>query len=262
VDDSQTGVPQMDNNAVYVPFDILQADLGMDAQPVTLEETGKSATRPARVNEIHVKLKSGASPAETRQKIAAMIQAVFTDAAAAEKRDGLPAWSEMRAVAQTWREHQAEWISPVENEKVLMIFLFAIISLVAVLLIFCIFYMIVAEKIRDIGIIKAVGASNSGVAGIFLGYGLAIGLVGAGVGWGVGYLIVHNINQLHAMAGAMMGIEVFNSDSYIFDTIPNQMNTTETTITLCVAVIASMLGSVVPARRAARMHPVEALRWE
>ena len=63
-----------------------------------------------------------------------------------------------------------------------MTFLFGIISLVAVFLIFCIFYMIVVEKTKDIGIIKSVGATAGGVAGIFLGYGLAIGIVGASLG--------------------------------------------------------------------------------
>ena len=64
----------------------------------------------------------------------------------------------------------------------LVTFLFGIISIVAVFLIFCIFYMIVVEKTKDIGIIKSVGATAGGVAGIFLGYGLAIGLVGGGAG--------------------------------------------------------------------------------
>ena len=60
------------------------------------------------------------------------------------------------------------------------------ISIVAVFLMFCIFYMIVVEKTRDIGIIKSVGATNSGVAGIFLGYGFAIGIVGSGIGLAAG----------------------------------------------------------------------------
>ena len=72
--------------------------------------------------------------------------------------------------------------------------LFGIISIVAIFLIFCIFFMIVVEKTRDIGIIKSVGATSFGVALIFLGYGVTIGLLGGGAGVAAGYLIVHNIN--------------------------------------------------------------------
>jgi lipoprotein-releasing system permease protein len=84
--------------------------------------------------------------------------------------------------AESWGERQGEFLSAVEKEKVLLTFLFGIISIVAVFLVFCIFFMIVVEKTRDIGIIKSVGASNAGVAQIFLGYGLLIGVMGAGIG--------------------------------------------------------------------------------
>jgi lipoprotein-releasing system permease protein len=162
----------------------------------------------------------------------------------------------------TWLELQGTFISAVEHEKALVTFLFGLISIVAIFLIFCIFYMIVVEKTKDIGIIKSVGATNSGVAGIFLGYGLAIGVVGAGLGLLVAYLIVHNINQIHKWITDVTGTPIWDPQVYAFDTIPNTMNSHEVTIILSVAVISSVLGALVPALRAARMHPVESLRWE
>ena len=75
----------------------------------------------------------------------------------------------------------------------------------AVFLIFCIFYMIVVEKTKDIGIIKSVGATSGGVAGIFLGYGLAIGIVGGALGLLLSYLIVTNINEIHTKLGERDG---------------------------------------------------------
>ena len=80
---------------------------------------------------------------------------------------------------ETWEEVNATWIGAVEKEKGLVTFLFALISIVAIFLIFSIFYMIVVEKTKDIGIIKSVGATGQGVASVFLGYGLAIGIVAA-----------------------------------------------------------------------------------
>jgi lipoprotein-releasing system permease protein len=163
---------------------------------------------------------------------------------------------------ETWEEVNATWIGAVEKEKGLVTFLFALISIVAIFLIFCIFYMIVVEKTRDIGIIKSVRATSQGVAGIFLGYGAAIGVVGSLLGLLLGYLIVHNINEIHTWMGKVIGVQIWNPEVYAFDTIPNTMNPNEVIVILFVAVVASVLGALVPAIRAARMNPVEALRWE
>ena len=149
-----------------------------------------------------------------------------------------------------------------ENEKLLTVVLFSIISVVAIFLIFCIFYMVVAEKTKDIGIIKSVGATAGGVAGIFLGYGLAIGLVGAGLGLLASYLIVKYINEIHHWLGKRLGVQVWNPEVYLFDKIPNTMNPREVTVIVSIAIVASVVGALVPALRAARMNPVEALRWE
>jgi lipoprotein-releasing system permease protein len=154
------------------------------------------------------------------------------------------------------------FLDAVEHEKGLVTFLFGLISIVAIFLIFCIFYMIVVEKTRDIGIIKSVGATSGGVAGIFLGYGLAIGIVGSLAGMGVGYLIVHYINEIHTWLGKTTGLVIWNPEVYAFDIIPNTMNPREVVVIVTVAIVSSVIGALVPAWRAAQMNPVEALRWE
>ena len=129
-------------------------------------------------------------------------------------------------------------------------------------LIFCIFYMIVAEKTKDIGIIKSVGATNTGVAGIFLGYGLVIGILGAAIGLLVSYLIVHNINEIHDWMGRRLNVQIWNPEVYLFDKIPNTMSWRDIAVIVPIAIVSSVLGALLPAFRAARMHPVESLRWE
>jgi len=248
VDDSKTGLWQVDFNTVYVPFDRLQRDIGMAAQ---YAPDGKTIVRPAHVTEIQIAVNQGVDVYKARDEIRKIVDAVAP-----------PAFGQEALTVESWDEHQAQFISAVEHEKVTLTFLFGIISIVAVFLVFCIFYMIVVEKTRDIGIIKSVGATNWGVAQIFLGYGLLIGIIGAGMGLLGAYLIVHNINELHAWMGREMGVKIWDPRTYIFDTIPNTMQAADVIWIVSIAILSAVGGAIVPAIRASRMHPVEALRWE
>ena len=241
IDDARTKVHVYDQNLVYLPFAKLQRDLLMDG----------SDDRPPRTTDIQISVKEGMNQHAVKAKVDAIVRQV-----ADEK--GLPPILRV----ETWEETHATFIGAVENEKLLVTFLFAIISVVAIFLIFCIFYMIVMEKTRDIGIIKSVGATSRGIAAIFLGYGAAIGVVGAFMGLGLAYLIVSNINWIHEQLGKRLGVQMWNPEVYLFDTIPSSMNPPEVVVIVSAAVVSSIIGALVPAVRAARMHPIEALRWE
>src|SRR5207245_1999992 len=121
---------------------------------------------------------------------------------------------------QTWEKSQGKFLDAVRHEVVLTTGLFGFMSIVAVLLVLCIFYMIVVEKTKDIGIIKSVGATGWGVAVIFLGYGFVIGLVGALLGLFTAYGFVHNINEIHAWLTRVMHVVIWDPETYQFDTIP------------------------------------------
>jgi lipoprotein-releasing system permease protein len=163
----------------------------------------------------------------------------------------------------TWEQSQAHIIAPVEKERQLVSILFGIISLVAVVLVLCILYMIVLQKTRDIGVVKALGGSSAGVALIFIAYGAAVGLVGSALGSVIGFYFVTYINEIQDWLRAMNpALQVWDRSVYSFDTIPNTVRTEDLVVVLAAAIAASTLGSLAAAWRAGSMQPVEALRHE
>jgi lipoprotein-releasing system permease protein len=162
----------------------------------------------------------------------------------------------------TWRDKQGPLLAAVQMEtSILNILLFLIIA-VAGFGILAIFYMIVVEKTRDIGILKALGASSGGILSVFLAYGVLLGGVGAGVGTVLGLLFVANINEIADLIGQLTGHEVFDPSIYYFYRIPTIVEPFTVTWIVCGAVLIAVLASILPARRASRLHPVEALRYE
>ena len=122
--------------------------------------------------------------------------------------------------------------------------------------------MIVVEKTRDIGILKALGASSSGVMSIFLGYGLSLGMVGSGVGVIAGLLFVHYINQIEGIITIITGHKVFDERIYYFKEIPTHVDPFTVCWVALGAITIAVVASILPARRAARLQPVQALRHE
>ncbi len=165
-------------------------------------------------------------------------------------------------VVETWEDKQGPLLHAVKVEAaILNIILFFIIA-VAGFGILSIFFMIVVEKTRDIGILKALGASNQGVMGIFLAYGLALGLIGCGLGVLFGIAFTHNINPIEKTLTRWTGYEVFPRDVYYFQDIPTLLDPWAI-LWVSVGALAIAVGaSVLPARRAAGLNPVEALRYE
>jgi lipoprotein-releasing system permease protein len=134
---------------------------------------------------------------------------------------------------------------------------------VAIALIGCIFYMIVEKKTKDIGIMKALGASGQGVAGLFILYAGAVGIVGSALGLIVGSLFVWNINDIQDyLAQFNPQLRVWSPDVYSFDRIPEVVKKADAIWIAAVAVLSSMIGSLIPAFIAGRVWPVRALRYE
>ena len=233
VDLYESKMSEYDASLVFVPLEELQRQRGM-IEP----RTGVGF-----VTSIQIKLKNERDLEHVRDLL----------------REAFPA--EAYGV-YTWRDKQGPLLAAVQMEMaVLNILLFLIIA-VAGFGILAIFFMIVVEKTRDIGILKSLGASGTGIMGIFLGYGVSLGVVGAGVGMVLGLIFVVYINEIADLLGWVTGQEIFDPSIYYFYKIPTIITPMTVTWIVLGAISIAVMASILPARRAARLHPVEALRYE
>jgi lipoprotein-releasing system permease protein len=163
---------------------------------------------------------------------------------------------------QTWRDMQGPLLAAVRLETTILNILLFLIIAVAGFGILATFFMIVVEKTRDIGTLKALGASSSGVMSIFLSYGVLLGIVGSGVGMVGGLIFIKYINSIAALIEQVTGQEVFDPTVYYFNSIPTIVDPWTIAWVVAGSVAIATMASVLPSLRAARMHPVRALRFE
>jgi lipoprotein-releasing system permease protein len=256
VDDCQTDVSSIDSEFVYVPFETLQSLNNMAAAYSADKDKPGEVVVPARCSQIHIKVR-GETDERSLEAVRVSVEKAWRGFHAAH-----PEATARDVSVLTWRQRQAAIVQPIEQQRTLTVIMFGIISLVSVVLIFVIFYMIVFQKTKDIGVLKAVGAGSSGVAGIFLAYGAAIGLVGAILGTIGGYYFVRYINPIQDAVDRWFGFRVWNREFFMFEKIPNEVDAMPALLIVAGAIVAGLLGALLPAWRAARMQPVEALRYE
>ncbi len=163
---------------------------------------------------------------------------------------------------RSWEDMFGSFLSALKLEKLGLFIVLGIIVLVAAFNIATTLIMVVMEKHRDIAILRAMGATSNSIMKIFVLEGLIIGTLGTLLGTGLGLLLAKNADPLIKGLESLLNVKIFDQSVYGMDRFPSVVNSADVIAVVVVAMSISLLATVYPAWRAAKMDPAEALRYE
>lgn len=222
----EVGMSEYDSSIIYMPFSEAQLYFNMEGKAQTIE--------------IYVDNPDNVDALKPKVEEAAQRQIYLTD----------------------WRQRNQTFFSALEVERNVMFMILTLIVLVAALNIISGLIMLVKDKGHDIAILRTMGASRGAILRIFLMTGAAIGVTGTIAGVGLGVVICLNIERIREFFSWILGTVLFNPELYFLSQLPAKMDFSETFSVVLMALGLSFIATVFPAWRAARLDPVEALRYE
>jgi len=161
-----------------------------------------------------------------------------------------------------WRQRNQTFFSALQVERNVMFMILTLIVLVAALNIISGLIMLVKDKGRDIAILRTMGASRGAVLRIFLMTGAAIGVTGTVAGVILGIVVCLNVESIRRFFSWLSGTVLFNPELYFLSQLPAKIDFRETATVILMALVLSFIATLFPAWRAAKLDPVEALRYE
>ncbi len=164
--------------------------------------------------------------------------------------------------ARTWMDDNSDLFNAIATERVVMTFILFFVMLVAAFGLCSTLITITVQKSREIGLMKALGANDLQVCGVFLFHGILVGIVGAINGTVLGLLLLHYRNPFRTFLMNTFGIQVFSPSVYGLPEIPAVINPVNVALIAISAVVICVLAALIPALSAAKLAPARALRYE
>jgi lipoprotein-releasing system permease protein len=238
-----TGIYYFDSRLVYLPIEQLSRTIFPDSQkPVA--------------GRIQIKLRKGAD-AEVAMAEIRGVWKIF-----ASEKLGWKDYQIQSTTIETSRQMQSRFVAEIRKQMGVLLLIFGVVSLSAVLLIFCIFYMIVETRRKDIAIMKSCGADSGSIAIVFVGFGAFVGTLGTLLGTAAGYIVTKNINEVEGWIRVAFGLKLWKASVYMFSRIPTEVYWQAVWWIVLSAILGAIIGSLVPALSAALTKPVKVLRYE
>jgi len=163
---------------------------------------------------------------------------------------------------RTWKQLNEDLLNVLMVEKNMMFFLLVFIVLVAAFSITNTLITMVFQKTREIGLLKALGATSSTVMRIFILQGMFVGILGSMLGTLTGIVVIYWRNSILHFASTVFKLELFPPEFYYFNGLPAKIIVSDVVIIVVVTIVLCTVGGIIPAWRAATLDPAKALRNE
>lgn len=161
-----------------------------------------------------------------------------------------------------WQQANAQFVSALEVERNVMFLILTLIIVVAAFNIISSMIMLVKDKGRDIAILRTMGTARGTIMRVFVIAGASIGVLGTASGFTLGLAFSLNIESIRQVLQTMTGWQLFPAEIYFLSQLPAKVDSTEVVYVVVIGLTLTLLATIYPSWRAARLDPVEALRYE